>query len=261
MLTMVPPPAAFSMGTAWCAHRNWPFSPTSMHRRQSAKLISSTPPVGPAVPALLMSASSPPSEAFTSANSAATSDSLATSARVALCRGCVFVKSARNSSDTSQTCNRAPCRISMSAIARPMPDAPAETNTRRPGLMPSTIFRFVGVAMAGLLVGTFTQGDDGRKHDKAVDDDARRIGKRGPREQDLERGQQQHPAHHAEIGAATAGYERATDDHDGDRGQKVVVSHAQAGLAREPRQHRADEGRAESRQHVDEDDRAVDGYA
>jgi hypothetical protein len=46
-----------------------------MVRRQSSGLISSTPPVGPAMPALLISASSPPREALTSSNSRATSAS------------------------------------------------------------------------------------------------------------------------------------------------------------------------------------------
>ena len=56
-------------------------------RRQSAGAISSTPPVGPATPALLTSASRPPSELSTSANRRATSASEATSALVAPAAG------------------------------------------------------------------------------------------------------------------------------------------------------------------------------
>src|SRR6202035_6087101 len=81
-LTIEPPPAALSIGTAKCAQRNCPVRQTSMVRRQSSGLISSTPPVGPAIPALLISASSPPSEALTSSNKRATSASEDTSARV-----------------------------------------------------------------------------------------------------------------------------------------------------------------------------------
>ena len=41
MLTIAPPPAALSSGTARRAHRNWPVRSTSRQRRQSAGSISS----------------------------------------------------------------------------------------------------------------------------------------------------------------------------------------------------------------------------
>src|ERR1700740_269251 len=74
----------------------------------------------------------------------------------------------------------------MSAIARPIPEAPAETNTRRPGLMPSTIFCILGVAMAASWFRAFALGNHGRRYDQADDGDTPRLGERGAREQDLQ---------------------------------------------------------------------------
>ena len=106
-------------------------------RRQSAAVISSTPPVGPAMPALLTRRSRPPSPSRTASNSAATSASLATSAWLAPWPGWARRKSSSAASATSQMWTRAPCAISWSAIARPMPEAPAVTSARRPATAPA----------------------------------------------------------------------------------------------------------------------------
>ena len=79
-----------------------------MVRRQSAGEISSTPPVGPATPALFTSTSRPPSFARTSPNMRATSASEETSALLRPASGQALAKSARKSSETSQICARAP---------------------------------------------------------------------------------------------------------------------------------------------------------
>ena len=60
-LTIEPPPAALMCGTARRAHRYWPVRLTSSVRRQSSGAISSIGPVGPAMPALLIRMSMPPS--------------------------------------------------------------------------------------------------------------------------------------------------------------------------------------------------------
>src|SRR5262245_52349893 len=177
----------------------------SMVRRQSSGEISSTPAVGPAMPALLISPSRPPSEAFASTKKRSTSDSLETSALVAPWPGWAFRKSARNSSETSHTWIRAPCPISMSAMARPIPEAPAETTTRKPGLRPSTHF-FPASSAIFVLLGLFlAQRHDRRQHDQAKDDDPGRIRQRRSRKQRLQGRQQKHAADHAQIAAAAAG--------------------------------------------------------
>src|SRR3989442_1561971 len=71
------------MGTARGAQRKGPVRSISMQRRQSAGSISSTPPVGPAMPALLMSASRPPSSFAAVLKSLSTSFSEETSAATA----------------------------------------------------------------------------------------------------------------------------------------------------------------------------------
>ena len=58
-------PLAFSNGIACCAQRNWPVRLTASVRSQSTSAISSHAAVGPAMPALLTSASRPPNSAVT----------------------------------------------------------------------------------------------------------------------------------------------------------------------------------------------------
>src|SRR5919108_1294326 len=109
-----------------------PLRSTAMQRSQSSGLISSTSAVGPAMPALLTSTSSPFSSLFTSANRRSTSSSLATSATVCVTPGSSFFARARAFSSMSQICTRAPLSTNVRAITRPMPDAPAVTSTRSP---------------------------------------------------------------------------------------------------------------------------------
>src|SRR5882672_3776987 len=100
-----------------------------MQRSQSLGSMSSTLPVGPAMPALLTRTSSPPRFFFTSSNSLSTSERFATSAfkpKISLGRD------ASAFSSTSQTCTRAPCSRKVLAMTRPMPAPPAVTSTRRP---------------------------------------------------------------------------------------------------------------------------------
>ena len=101
-------------------------------RRQSSGSISSTPPVGPAIPALLTSASSPPSEAC----------DVIEQARDVRLRGDVRLGASGAGMSGAEVgeelvgrrrryATRAPRAMSRSAIARPMPEAPAVTRTRR----------------------------------------------------------------------------------------------------------------------------------
>src|SRR5262245_22231158 len=106
-----------------------PFRSTAMQRSQSSGRISSTGAVGPAMPALLTSTSSPPRLRRTSSNSRSTSATLATSTRVRnISRG----SAASALSSTSHTCTRAPRSAKVCAITHPIPDPPAVTSTRNP---------------------------------------------------------------------------------------------------------------------------------
>src|SRR5918994_1315640 len=109
-----------------------PFRSIAMQRSQSSGRMSSTFAVGPAMPALLISTSSPPRNFFTSANSRSTSSSRETSATLCETAGSCFFVLASAFSSTSQMCTFAPCSEKVRAITRPMPAAPAVTSTRRP---------------------------------------------------------------------------------------------------------------------------------
>src|SRR5918992_1783222 len=109
-----------------------PFRSTAMQRSQSSGLMSSTLAVGPAMPALLTSTSSPRRYFSTSANRRSTSSSFATSASVCVTVGSCFFVLARAFSSTSQICTFAPASTNVRAITRPIPAAPAVTRTRNP---------------------------------------------------------------------------------------------------------------------------------
>src|ERR671914_2800705 len=109
-----------------------PLRSTAMQRSQSSGLMSSTLAVGPAMPALLTSTSSPRRYFSTSANRRSTSSSFATSASVCVTVGSCFFVLARAFSSTSQICTFAPWSTNVRAITRPMPPAPAVTRTRSP---------------------------------------------------------------------------------------------------------------------------------
>ena len=80
---MEPPTAALMCGTARRAHRYWLVRLTSSVRRQSSGVISSIGPVGPAMPALLIRMSMPPSYSCASSNRRSIAASSATSAGIA----------------------------------------------------------------------------------------------------------------------------------------------------------------------------------
>ena len=109
--------------------------------------ISSTRPVGPAMPTLLTRQSSPPSAASASSNSRATAARSDMSAAVALIAGLSAASDSSPARSTSQTCTRAPSSTKARTISRPMPDAPAVTRTRRP-LMPRSM-AFSSLLVAG----------------------------------------------------------------------------------------------------------------
>ena len=128
---MAPPPAAFRSGTARRAQRNWPVRSISMQRRHSAGSISSTAPVGPAIPALFTSTSSPPSDRPASSNRRSTCASSDTSARL-VPTGNARPQASSALASTSQVARGRRRPTSASTIARPIPAAPAVTITRCP---------------------------------------------------------------------------------------------------------------------------------
>lgn len=140
------------MGTAKCVHRNCPVRHMSRQRRQSAGEISSTPPVGPAMPALFTSASSPPIVVFISLKNAATCASSDTSATVATSAPSSDAAASSARASTSQMAIRAPCCASARAMQMPMPPAPAVMATRRPARPDSFVHlqvHLVGIITAG----------------------------------------------------------------------------------------------------------------
>src|SRR5215212_10226261 len=111
---------------------------------------------------------------------------------------------------------RAPCTLSMSTIARPMPLAPAVTRTRRPGFIPLTIGTPTGVAIrASCLTLPFAKSDDRAEHDHAEEDRTHGVGKRGSSEERLQTRQQEDAARHSDIASSAARDESAADDHYG----------------------------------------------
>src|SRR5476651_2202661 len=104
---------------------------------QSPVSISSIPPVGPAIPALLISTSRPPSCSFTSTKTRSTAARSDTSASVVVIAFISALCSASLSASIacwleSQTCTRDPASTKARAITRPIPDAPPVTSTRNP---------------------------------------------------------------------------------------------------------------------------------
>ena len=72
-----------------------------------------------------------------------------------------------------------------------------------------------------------------------------------PREQRLERRQEQHSAEHADVGPASARDERPADDHDRDRRKQEVIAHAKARLTAETSEQDAYQRRAEAAERID----------
>src|SRR5450755_3319433 len=105
---------------------------TASVRSQASGSRSSQRPVGPAIPALLTSTSSPPSEPTASANSRATEGRSTTSHTLRPSVASVVLRPSRAASSTSQTCTRAPSSAKARAVARPIPLTPAVTSTRAP---------------------------------------------------------------------------------------------------------------------------------
>src|SRR4029453_7648099 len=178
-----------------------------MQRRQSAGVISSTPPVGPAMPALLMRASRPPHSLATVLNIASTSASTDTSALQAM----RFVKarfaSAIALSEISQIATRAPSAESVLAMAKPIPAAPAVINTRWPSMPARKSEADFGALLLMIFsLGTsIAQRDHGAQHHEPEQDGACRIGQCRAGKECLQSGQKQDAAQHAEIVAASAG--------------------------------------------------------
>src|ERR1700674_291545 len=143
-----------------------------MHRSQSAGSMSSTFAVGPAMPALLTSTSSPPSSRSTSAKRRSTSARRETSATLWVTAGRSRRQAASAAASMSHTCTRAPCCWNVAAMARPIPAAPAVTSTRNPWADVSTILPFLDpeYPLAELEVGQQRRGGPGMGHVAAVED-------------------------------------------------------------------------------------------
>ncbi len=233
-----------------------------MQRRQSAGVISSTPPVGPAMPALLISASRPPSCVR---GERRTSRRPRSRRRRRPCMrssfGMMRVRTSASAASDDVADRRRAHRSAESVLGDREADAGSAGGDQdalacqsRPDRRPIAALSLLK-SHELLLV---AQRDDRAQDDEAEDDRARRIGQRRAGKQRLQRGEQQHAAEHAEIMAAPAGDQRAADDHDGDRRQQILIAHAEARLAGEAGEQDADQRGAERRQHVDEDQRAAD---
>src|SRR5207253_9597892 len=158
-----------------------------MVRSQSCGAMSSIFAVGPAIPALFTSTSSPLSSCFTSAKSRSTSASFDTSATD--CDACSFLRHRASAcSSISQICTRAPCSTKVAAIARPMPAAPAVTSTLNPSTRSDVVIAAPGFrsypkdGLAECKVGEERLGGAGVGHAAAVED----VGAVGQREHQVE---------------------------------------------------------------------------
>src|SRR5215468_8476395 len=105
---------------------------TASVRSQSAGVTSSAAAVGPEMPALLTSTSSPPSADYAVSNSRPTAARSPTSASTVPILGSMPLSSASANSETSQMKTRAPCSWKRVAMRRPIPAPPAVTMTRSP---------------------------------------------------------------------------------------------------------------------------------
>src|SRR3954451_3987421 len=128
-----------SHGIACCAQRNWPVRLTASVRVQSDNSTSSQAAVGPAMPALLTSASSPPNADVAVSNRRTTAAESATSHTFDVSWGSLDATARSACSSMSQMTTRAPSRTNARAVARPMPDAPAVTSTRKPSSFRSIV--------------------------------------------------------------------------------------------------------------------------
>ena len=129
---------AFRWGMARRAQLNWPVMVMSRQRSHSSGSISSTRPVGPAMPALLTRQSRPPSVATASSIRRATWSRSDTSQKEPVAPGALVARLASASLSMSQTCTLAPSARKAFAVTRPMPPAPAVMSTRKP-LMPRSM--------------------------------------------------------------------------------------------------------------------------
>ena len=93
---------ALRASTAKRVQLNWPVSVTARHLSQSSGAIWSIAPVGPAIPALLIRQSSPPSSASAVSNSAATAFLSETSQTLDVMSGSDCLTASRASRSTSQ---------------------------------------------------------------------------------------------------------------------------------------------------------------
>src|SRR5690606_37889007 len=124
----------------------------------------STGPVGPAIPALLTSTSSPPRRCCTSAKSAVTLPSSATSARVAYSCSCLPETAWSAASSMSHTSTEAPQRRKACAISHPRPAALAVISTRFPCIaLSSTMVIFPRLAEPTFLLAEFEIGQQRRR--------------------------------------------------------------------------------------------------
>src|SRR4029077_4971221 len=124
--------------TAARTQLNCPVMFTASVRSHSSGGISSTRPVGPAMPALLTRQSRPPSASAVASMKRVTASRSDTSQTDAFTLGSLLASSASAVRSTSQICTSAPSRRKARATSRPMPAAPAVTIARKP-LMPRSM--------------------------------------------------------------------------------------------------------------------------
>src|SRR6478672_7546181 len=130
MVTIDAASDSFSNGIACCVTLKvpWRFTPTTAAKAPAS--YSSTGAVGPAMPALLTSTSSPPSSLLTSPKRAATASGLLTSVTDPVMFANSPVTALTASALMSAMCTLAPAAANALAVASPIPLAPAVMSTR-----------------------------------------------------------------------------------------------------------------------------------
>ena len=129
-LMMAPLPCAFMSGATLRAQRKCESSDTARQWLHSAGSMSSTNAVGPFVPALFTSTSTPPSSMMAVSSHASSESPSARSTLRATAPGKASRNDASDASSTSHTCTCAPLAMNAAAILRPIPLAAAVMMTR-----------------------------------------------------------------------------------------------------------------------------------
>jgi hypothetical protein len=135
MMMMTPDPDRLRWGIDSLVTLNVPVRLILRTASQASGSVASTGAVGPEMPALFTSTSSPPSVSAAALTSRSTAGRSDTSHTVAVIDGSAWVRARSAFSAMSQICTLAPSAAKARAIANPIPLPPAVTRTRFPVCM------------------------------------------------------------------------------------------------------------------------------